>query len=117
MNIEQIRTYIISMPHVEETFPFDDVTLVFKVGGKMFALLPLDEENISINVKCNPEIAIELREQYESITGGYHMSKKHWNTLAIYKNELSKSFVFQQIRNSYDLVYNSLPKKVKEVLR
>ena len=91
MNIEQIRTYCLSKPHVTEAFPFDQVTLVFKVAGKMFALLPLekwDEGKASINLKADPDYSLQLREDYESIESGFHMNKKHWNSVYIYKRFL-----------------------------
>ena len=81
MNIEEARIYCIEKQFVTEEFPFDDVSLVMKVGGKMFALIPLDAEEKSITLKCDPDYAIELREQYPAITGAYHFNKKHWNTV------------------------------------
>ena len=111
MNIEEIREYCISKKTVSENFPFDDKTLVFKVGSKMFALIGLD--NDFINIKCEPELAIERREEFEEITAGYHMSKKHWNSVCYNKN-LSYDFVKQMIDESYDLVFNSLTKKERE---
>ena len=115
MNIEEYREYCIAKPGVTEGFPFDDKVLVFKVMGKMFALTDVDEFQ-SINLKCNPEYAIELRERYEGITGGYHMSKKHWNTC---KNDsdISDDFMKELINNSYDLVVSKLTKKLKEELK
>ncbi|MEO6456372.1 MAG: MmcQ/YjbR family DNA-binding protein [Ginsengibacter sp.] len=81
MNIEDIRLYALSLPEAEETFPFGDNVIVFKINNKAFLLLPLDADGLRFNVKCDPEYAIELREQYSCIQPGYHMNKKHWNTI------------------------------------
>ncbi|NOU18508.1 MAG: MmcQ/YjbR family DNA-binding protein [Bacteroidales bacterium] len=115
MNIEELREYCISKKGVTEGFPFDEVTLVFKVGGKMFALTNLDGEP-SVNLKCNPEKAVELREQYSAIIPGYHMSKLHWNTVYMDRS-LPENLIKELIDLSYDLVLASLPKaKRNEVL-
>ena len=117
MNIEQIRTYCLTKQQVTEHFPFDDNVLVFKVAGKMFLLTGLDtweKGEPAINLKCDQEYALELREQYESIEPGYHMSKKHWNTIRLFKGELDWTFIKEQIDNSYNLIVMSLPKKVRE---
>ena len=111
MNIEEVRKYCSEKKGVTEGFPFDETTFVFKVGGKMFALLSLEGNN-TINLKCDPERAIELRERYNFITGGYHMSKKHWNTIAFIKS--SEKLTKDLIDHSYNLIYNKLPKKVRE---
>ena len=119
MNIEQLRDYCLSNPKVTEDFPFDADTLVFKVLGKMFALVPLKKwENglASINLKCDPEYAIELRAKYESIEPGWHMSKKHWNSVYIYRAELKPQFIFQLIDHSYDMVVKGMPKKLSDTL-
>jgi predicted DNA-binding protein (MmcQ/YjbR family) len=114
MNLEKIRDFALAFPGVEETFPFDNQTLVFKVAGKMF--LALDVENtLSINVKCDPEMAVELRERYDTILPGYHMSKKHWNTIMLHGRYGEKE-ILGWIRDSYELVFNSLPQKVKAEL-
>jgi predicted DNA-binding protein (MmcQ/YjbR family) len=109
MNIEEYRTYCIKKKGVTEGFPFDKNTLVFKVGGKMFALSNVDNFN-SINLKCNPELSLELREQYEGIKPGYHMNKKHWNTVLV-NEELSDEQIIELTKHSYDLVLAKLPKK------
>ncbi|NVO08365.1 MAG: MmcQ/YjbR family DNA-binding protein [Bacteroidales bacterium] len=115
MNIEELREYCISKKGVTEGFPFDEVTLVFKVGGKMFALTNLDGEP-SVNLKCDPEKAIELREQYSAIIPGYHMSKLHWNTVYMDRS-LPENLIKELIDLSYQLVLASLPKaKRNEVL-
>ncbi len=114
MNIEQVREYCITKNGCEETFPFDEVTLVFKVMGKMYALLSLDK-GTSINLKCDPEKAIQLREQYEAITPGWHMNKKHWNTVD-YNSNLPDTLLKELIDHSYNLVVSSLTKKLKKEL-
>ena len=119
MNIEQYRDFCLPKKGVTESFPFDKDLLVFKVSGNMFALTSLKnwEEGIQfINLKCDPEYAIELRTTYESIDPGYHMSKKHWNSVRIYKGELPYKLISQLITQSYDLVVKSLTKKQREVL-
>ena len=119
MNIEQYRDFCLAKKGVTESFPFDQNTLVFKVSGKMFALTSLKdwEEGIQfINLKCNPEYAIELRIMYDSIDPGYHMSKKHWNSVRIHQGELSLQLIHELINHSYDLVVKSLTKKEKEAL-
>lgn len=108
MNIEELREYCISKKGVTESFPFDEVTLVFKVGNKMFALTNLDGEP-SINLKCDPERAIELREQYPSIIPGYHMNKIHWNTVFM-DGSISDKLLKELIDHSYKLILDSLPK-------
>jgi predicted DNA-binding protein (MmcQ/YjbR family) len=102
MDIESLREYCISKKGVSESFPFGDDTLVFKFSGKIFALVNLDG-NLSINLKCDPGLAIELRERYSSVTPGYHMNKKHWNTV-ILDGTVPDKEVFSWIDNSYDLI-------------
>ncbi|NQX83037.1 MAG: MmcQ/YjbR family DNA-binding protein [Flavobacteriaceae bacterium] len=112
-NIEVFREYCISKPHVTESFPFDNSTLVFKVCNKMFALTNLDKHPFSANLKCDPELAVELRETYPDIIPGWHMNKKHWNTLVL-DAELPEEFIKIQLDNSYDLVVASLTKKLRK---
>lgn len=117
MNIEDYRNYCLSKPKVTEHFPFDDDVLVFKVCNKMFALASLkkwESGNGFINLKCEPDYAEELREQHHSITAGYHMHKRLWNSVAIHTNELSVSFIKDLIDHSYNEVVKGLPKKVRE---
>ncbi len=112
MNIEKIRDYCIAKKGVTEEFPFDDVTLVFKVMGKMFALTSLDGD-LSINLKCEAETALELRASYpELVLPGWHMNKKHWNTIML-DQPIDKEFVFKWIDHSYDQVVIKMPKKLK----
>jgi len=115
MNIEQFRNYCLSKKHVTESFPFDEVTLVFKVANKMFALSGLENHPSSVNLKCDPEKAIELRAQYSDIVEGYHMSKKHWNTITIEGN-LSNKLIEELIDHSYNLVVSGLTKKLQKEL-
>ncbi|EAQ40768.1 MmcQ/YjbR family DNA-binding protein [Polaribacter sp. MED152] len=119
MNIEQLRDYCISKKGVTEHFPFDEVTLVFKVMHKMFALVGLNHwENgdQKINLKCNPEKALELRAEFDGVSAGFHMNKKHWNTVLINDSDVSDQLVFQLIDHSYDLVVQGLTKKAKAEL-
>ena len=119
MNLETFYEYCLSKKGVTEHFPFDEETLVFKVGGKMFGLSSLTqwEKGIpSVNLKCNPDYAQELRAQYDDIKPGWHMSKIHWNTIEI-NREVPDSLVKELIDHSYDLVFKSLTKKMQlEVL-
>ena len=120
MNIEQLRTYCLSKKGVTDGFPFDQDTLVFKVLGKMFALFPLEnweKGEGSVNLKCDPDYSEELRAEYESITAGWHMSKKHWNSVYIYKGELQPKFIFELIDHSYDMVLKGMTKKMRESLK
>lgn len=112
MNIEALRNYCLSLPGVTEDFPFDATTLVFKVHHKMFALTDL-EGDFSINLKCDPEKAIALREQYPAISPGYHMNKKHWNTIAV-DGSLADLFLYELINHSYHLVVAGLPLKIRK---
>lgn len=115
MDIEAFRQYCLNKKGVEETFPFDEVTLVFKVMGKMFALTGLDSASFTVNLKCDPVWAVELREQYPEIQPGWHMNKTHWNTVD-FEGSLSHPLLCELIDHSYDLVLKSLPKKVREQL-
>jgi len=115
MNIEELREYCLSKYLATESFPFDEVTLVFKVGGKMFALTNLDGE-LSVNLKCDPEKAIELREHYPSVKPGYHMNKRLWNTVEI-NGTIGDHLIKNWIDDSYNLIVASLTKKQKEELK
>lgn len=119
MNIEQIRTYCLSKKGTSEGFPFDDNVLVFKVLGKMFVLTGLDsweKGEAAINLKADPDYSEKLRAEYSSIRPGYHMSKKHWNTVYIQEGELSIQFIKQLIDHSYDMVVKGLSKKLRDTL-
>jgi predicted DNA-binding protein (MmcQ/YjbR family) len=111
MNIEEIRNYCLLLPATSESFPFDETTLVFKVSGKIFALVNLDTEQ-SINLKCNPEKAIELREQYPCVLPGYHMNKIHWNTVLL-DGSINDNLLKEWIEHSFWLVVSQLPKITK----
>ncbi|MDB4533657.1 MmcQ/YjbR family DNA-binding protein [Vicingaceae bacterium] len=114
MNIEQYREYCVAKKGVTEGFPFDETTIVFKVMNKMFALTNIENFNF-INLKCDPEKAIELRELYVGVTGAFHMSKVHWNS--VYTNgEISDKIIFQWIDDSYDLIVSSLTKRLQKEL-
>ena len=114
MNIEELREYCISKEGVTEDFPFDETTLVFKVAGKMFALTDLEGE-LSVNLKCDPTVAIDLRERYSCVRPGFHMNKKHWNTIDI-DGSVSDNLIREWINHSYDLVVSGLPKRVRAAL-
>ncbi|TVQ13998.1 MAG: MmcQ/YjbR family DNA-binding protein [Bacteroidetes bacterium] len=114
MNIEEFRDFCLSMKGTTEDFPFDEQALVFKVMGKMFALTNVDTFE-SINLKCDPEKALELREQYPGVQPGYHMSKKHWNTI-LTNGEIPDPLLKQWTRDSYDLVVAGLTKKLRNQL-
>lgn len=111
MNIESLREYCLSLKGVTEGFPFDEETLVFKVGGKMFALTSLGGP-LSVNLKCDPEKAIELRENFPQVVPGYHMNKKHWNTVNI-DDSIPDALIQEWIDDSYGLVVASLPRKIR----
>lgn len=114
MNIEEVRIYCLSFPHTEECFPFDENTLVMKVGGKMWAVLPLEKPNMVI-VKCAPERAIELREEYPGINAAWHFNKKHWNQIDL-SSHIPRHIIEQSLEHSYRLVTSLLPRKVKQQL-
>lgn len=115
MNIENFREFCISKKGVSEEMPFDDKVLVFKVMGKIFALTDIDDFE-SINVKCDPDKALELREKYQAVSPGYHMNKKHWNTIQM-NGELDDQQIKHWINHSYELVVSKLPKKTREELK
>lgn len=114
MDIESFHNFCLNLKGVTQEFPFDNRTLVYKVMGKMFALADVEEFE-SINLKCDPEKAIELRERYPAVKPGYHMHKKHWNTVAI-DGSLSDRLIEEWIIDSYNLVASGLTKKLKEEL-
>jgi predicted DNA-binding protein (MmcQ/YjbR family) len=116
MNIEELREYCIAKPFVKETFPFDEATLVFKVLGKAFLLTDIYESPVQFNVKCDPERAIELREKFSFVLPGYHMNKKHWNTV-ICENGATKKLLKEFIDHSYEMVVKGLPVKDREKVK
>ena len=113
MNIETIRQYCLSKKGVTESFPFGPDTLVFKVGEKLFLLASLDAVPLQFNVKSDPDEAVQLRDAYSSVIPGYHMNKKHWNTVIVDGN-VSDKLLQSWIDASYNLVFESLPKKLKQ---
>jgi predicted DNA-binding protein (MmcQ/YjbR family) len=115
MNLEMLRDYCLNKAGVTESMPFGDDTLVFKVGNKMFALSSLKPERYSVNLKCEPNYALELREQYPEITPGYHMNKKHWNTVQL-DGALDDDFILELVDQSYQLIVQSLPKRIQQTL-
>ncbi len=112
MNIEELRDYCNNKKHVTEGFPFGGDTLVFKVMNKMFALTGIDSNPPSVNLKCEPEKAIALREEYSCVLPGYHMSKLHWNTVVL-DDSVPDSLVKEWIDDSYNLIVASLPKRLR----
>ena len=109
MNFETLRNYLLSKPEAKEDFPFDDKTLVFKVAGKMFALLGLNQEPLRLNLKCEPLHAELLRERYPAVLPGYHMNKRHWNSVLL-DGSIPAEQLLAMIDASYDLVVQGLPK-------
>ncbi|MES2558790.1 MAG: MmcQ/YjbR family DNA-binding protein [Bacteroidota bacterium] len=114
MHIEQLRDFCINLSAVTEEFPFDNDTLVFKVAGKMFALTSLSNP-VSVNLKCDPEKAVEYRATFGAVQPGYHMSKVHWNTVS-FNEDVDDTLLLQMVSDSYQLVVKSLPKKIRETL-
>jgi len=114
MNIEELRDYCLSLKGATEALPFDDKTLVFSVKGKMFCATDIEDFEL-INLKCDPEEAILLREQYEDVIPGYYMNKKHWNSIKT-KGKVSVKQLEEWIINSYNLVVAGLPKKIQKEL-
>ena len=114
MNVEEFRMYCLSKAGASEDMPFDDVTLTFKVKGKIFAATGLGKDVFEVNLKCDPERAVELRESYDGIIiPGYHMSKVHWNTL--YIDQLPADLIRELIDHSYDLIVSKFPKRTREL--
>jgi predicted DNA-binding protein (MmcQ/YjbR family) len=114
MNITFFRDYCLGKQGTSEDTPFDENTLCFKVGGKIFAIIDIVDFE-SVNLKCNPDRAVELREQFQGIQPGYHMNKKHWNTV-LFDGSVSDKLILELIDHSYDLVFNSLPKTKRDNL-
>ncbi len=115
MNIEELRIYCMAKKGVTESFPFDETTLVFKVMNKMFLLTDL-EDAFAVNIKCEPERAVDLRERYPSVLPGYHMSKRHWNTVRV-DGSIDDALLYEWIDDSYRLVVDSLPARDKALLK
>lgn len=115
MDAENFRTHCLSKPAATEGAPFGPDNIVFKVHGKMFALLALDEVPTRVNLKCDPDLALELRDRYEQVEPGYHMNKKHWNTVVL-DGVIPRGEVRKMIDHSYDLVLARVPKTKREAL-
>lgn len=113
MNVEELRQFCLSIPGTEECLPFDEVTLVYKVLGKMYALIPIDTDRCSISVKCDPEKAIELRDRYQAVQEAWHFNKKYWNTL-VPNLDMDDDEIRYWIQHSVDEVIRKLP-KVKQL--
>jgi predicted DNA-binding protein (MmcQ/YjbR family) len=113
MDLAQFREYCLTMPGAAESAPFGEDVLVFKVAGKIFALTPLDEVPATANLKCDPDLALELRDRYEQVRPGYHMNKKHWNTVEI-DTGLADAELRQMIDHSYELVVKGLPRGMRD---
>lgn len=115
MDLKELRNYCLSKKGTSEAFPFDDETLVIKVGSKIFALTNIKTKELKVNLKCEPVMAEALRREYEAITPGYHMNKKHWNTIA-FDGSISDENLKTFINISYDLVFKGLKKAERESL-
>ena len=115
MNIESFQTYCLAKAGVTEEFPFGNETMVYKVMGKVFALTSLESTPFSINLKCDPERALQLREEHDCVLPGYHMNKNHWNTISVI-GSIADDLILEWTDDSYELVVRSLPKKLKEEL-
>src|ERR1041385_3651042 len=109
MDVAEFREYCLNKPGATEGTPFGVDVLVFKVGGKMFALAALDQVPATVNLKCEPELALDLRDRYDQVRPGYHMNKRHWNTVEI-EGGIPDTQLLKMIDHSYDLVAASLPK-------
>lgn len=114
MEANEILDYCLAKKGVTETFPFDQETLVMKVGTKMFLLMALEKQPLVINVKTDPEWSAELREQHPQITGAFHMNKTHWNSVIV--DGLRRDLILKMINQSYDLVFQSLTKKTQNII-
>jgi predicted DNA-binding protein (MmcQ/YjbR family) len=115
LNIEEFRDYCLQKKGVTEEMPFGEYTLCFKVGGKIFTLTDIESKPLSFNVKCDPDKAVTLREQYDCVKPGYHMNKKHWNTV-LADGSVNRQLLQEWIDHSYDLVVASLPKSQRQNL-
>ena len=115
MNIESVREYCLSLPHATEDFPFDETTLAFRIGGRIFAMIDLERTEWFV-LKCNPDMAIELREKYAEISPAWHMNKRHWNQINLF-GYLSQQLICSLIRHSYSLVVQKLPKALRISLK
>jgi len=115
-NVEDIRSYCLSLPGATEDFPFDQETLAFRIKGKIFGLMSLEKDLPTINLKCHPDVAIQLREKYSGVKPGYHMNKTHWNTV-VADGSFGTKELHHWINHSYELIVAGLPKKLREELK
>lgn len=115
MDPETLRDYCLAKPGTTEDFPFDEDTLTFKVMGKMFALISLERQPMAVNLKCDPERALDLRDAYHSVQPGYHMNKRHWNTIAL-EGDLPTARLKELIDHSYELVVSKLRRAERDQL-
>jgi predicted DNA-binding protein (MmcQ/YjbR family) len=115
LTAERLRAICLDQPAAEETFPFSPGLSVFKVGGKVFALCPLQEPPLRISLKCVPEVAVKLRVEFPAVTAGYHLNKQHWNTVLV-DGTVPDDLVREMIEDSYDLVRSKLPKALRSAL-
>lgn len=116
MTREEAIRYALSKPGATETYPFDETTLVFKVGGKMFGLVYDHKGDLGLNLKCDPDLSQVLRQQYEGVFPGYHMNKKHWNTV-LFGSDVPDDEIINLMNISYDIVFKSLTKKVQKEIQ
>lgn len=116
MEFEKLRTYLLNKKGVIEDFPFGPEAMVFKVLGKMFALVALDKSPLRMNLKCDPDLAMHFRAMYKAVNPGYHMNKKHWNTITL-DGSIHDGEIFTMIDDSYNLVVKGLNKADREKLR
>ena len=115
MNVEQLRTYCLAKPGVSEDFPFGESTLCLRVGGKIFALIGLDSDHLNVNLKAEPDYVLELREQHPEVQPGYHMNKKHWNTVD-FEGGLDDKMLRHLLDHSYEQVWKTLRKGEREAI-
>jgi len=113
MTVNEAVKYALSKKGAEETYPFDETTLVFKVAGKMFGLVYDHKGQLGLNLKCDPELNLVLRQQYEGVFPGYHMNKKHWNTI-LFDSDVPDEEIYKFVDISYDIVFKSLTKKLQK---
>lgn len=116
MTPDELKRACLAMPGSEETFPFGEGVSVFKVAGKMFALSRLEAEPLTVSLRCEPDLAVQLREQHDAISPGWHLNKRHWNTVTL-DGSLPERMVRELIEDSYDLVVERLPRKARTALR
>jgi len=117
MNFKALNSYLLSKQGATYDYPFDEEVRVYRVGNKMFALTNENKRPLNVNLKCDPIYALELRSLYKGIIGGYHMNKKHWNTVMLEDSDVDKETIEELIDHSYDLVFKSLTKRVREEIK